>query len=66
PFPIEITLGGAPKSSGLHYVCIVRDTTDERAALETSELYERALASSHNGVFITNALMATQPIVFVN
>ncbi len=40
--------------------------TDERAALETSELYERALASSHNGVFITNAKMVGQPIIFIN
>lgn len=66
PFPIEITLGQAPAGSTLRYVCIVRDVTDERAALETSELYERALASSHNGVFITNAKMPSQPIIFIN
>jgi PAS domain S-box-containing protein len=65
-FPIEVTLGQAPQGSALHYVCIVRDITDERAALETSELYERALASSHNGVFITNAKVASQPIIFIN
>ncbi|QKO21708.1 PAS domain S-box protein [Rhodoferax sp. BAB1] len=65
-FPIEITLGQAPPGGALHYVCIVRDITDERAALETSELYERALASSHNGVFITNAALNSQPIIFVN
>lgn len=65
-FPIEITLGQAPPGGTLHYVCIVRDITDERAALETSELYERALASSHNGVFITNAAVNSQPIIFVN
>lgn len=65
-FPVEITLGQAPSGDRLRYVCIVRDTTDERAAQETTELYERALASSHNGVFITNAIVATQPIIFVN
>ena len=65
-FPVEITLGQAPQGGSLRYVCIVRDVTDERAALETSELYERALASSHNGVFISNAAMAEQPIIFVN
>lgn len=65
-FPIEITLGQAPPGGTLRYVCIVRDITDERAALETSELYERALASSHNGVFITNAAVNSQPIIFVN
>jgi PAS domain S-box-containing protein len=65
-FPIEISLGQAPLTTGLRYVCIVRDVTDERAMQETSELYERALASSHNGVFITNASLASQPIVFVN
>lgn len=65
-FPIEITLGQATSDDHLRYVCIVRDTTDERAAQETTELYERALASSHNGVFITNASVATQPIIFVN
>lgn len=65
-FPIEVTLGQAPQGGTLHYVCIVRDITDERAALETSELYERALASSHNGVFITNAKVASQPIIFIN
>jgi PAS domain S-box-containing protein len=65
-FPIEISLGQATLNTGLRYVCIVRDVTDERAMQETSELYERALASSHNGVFITNASLASQPIVFVN
>jgi len=44
----------------------VRDLTDERAAQETSELYERALASSHNAVFITNGKMEHQPIVYIN
>lgn len=66
PFPIEITLGQAPAGGTLRYVCIVRDVTDERAAQETSELYERALASSHNGVFITNAKMPSQPVIFIN
>jgi len=65
-FPVEISLGQAPAGGNLRYVCIVRDITDERAAQETTELYERALASSHNGVFITNATMATQPIIFIN
>lgn len=65
-FPIEITLGQATAGSTLRYVCIVRDVTDERAAQETSELYERALASSHNGVFITNAKMPSRPIIFIN
>ncbi|MBI2746940.1 MAG: PAS domain S-box protein [Burkholderiales bacterium] len=65
-FPIEITLGQAPAGGVLRFVCIVRDVTDERAAQETSELYERALASSHNGVFITNATMQSQPIIFIN
>ncbi len=65
-FPVEISLGQAPPGGHLRYVCIVRDITDERAAQETTELYERALASSHNGVFITNATVASQPIIFVN
>lgn len=64
-FPIEITLSRT-RDDAVRYVCIVRDLTDERAALETSALYERALASSHNGVFITDATMAAQPIVFIN
>lgn len=65
-FPIEVSLGQAPQGTGLRYVCIVRDVTDERAMQETSELYERALASSHNGVFISNATVTSQPIIFIN
>jgi len=65
-FPIEVTLGQAPLGGSLRYVCIVRDVTDERAALETSELYERALAGSHNGVFITNASVDSRPVVYIN
>lgn len=65
-FPVEISLGEVQGVSDLRYTCIVRDVTDERAAQETTELYERALACSHNAVFITNAKIATQPIVYIN
>lgn len=65
-FPVEISLGQVQEIDSLRYVCIVRDITDERAALEFSELYERALACSHNAVFITNAKLAHQPIVYIN
>jgi PAS domain S-box-containing protein len=65
-FPVEISLGQVQGIGSLRYVCIVRDITDERAALEFSELYERALACSHNAVFITNAKLAHQPIVYIN
>ncbi|WP_293659842.1 PAS domain S-box protein [Rhodoferax sp. OV413] len=65
-FPVEVSLGEVKNDSGLRYACIVRDLTDERAAQETSELYERALASSHNAVFITNGKMENQPIVYIN
>ena len=66
PFPVEISLGEVRGNANLRYACIVRDVTDERAAQETSELYERALACSHNAVFITNAKNPSQPIVYVN
>lgn len=66
PFPVEISLGAVHNNPGLRYACIIRDTTDERAAQETSELYERALACSHNAVFITNARLPSQPIVYIN
>lgn len=66
PFPVEICLGEVKNDPTLRYACIVRDLTDERAAQETSELYERALASSHNAVFITNGKMEHQPIVYIN
>lgn len=66
PFPVEICLGEVKNDNTLRYACIVRDLTDERAAQETSELYERALASSHNAVFITNGKMDHQPIVYIN
>lgn len=65
-FPVEICLGEVKNDNSLRYACIVRDLTDERAAQETSELYERALASSHNAVFITNGKMEHQPIVYIN
>lgn len=66
PFPIEIALGQVFQCENLRYACIVRDMTDERAAQESSELYERALASSHNGVFITGASHGKYPIIFIN
>lgn len=65
-FPVEISLGRVPRNEGLRYVCIIRDVTDERAAQEFTELYERALDCSHNAVFITNGKLAHQPIVYVN
>jgi PAS domain S-box-containing protein len=66
PFPVEISLGQVSGIEGLRYVCIVRDVSDERAALEFTELYERALACSHNAVFIANARQPTHPLVYVN
>ncbi len=66
PFPVEISLGQVQQNKELRYVCIVRDVTDERAALEFTELYERALACSHNAVFITKAQLANHPVVYVN
>nr|WP_315465712.1 PAS domain S-box protein [uncultured Rhodoferax sp.] len=65
-FPVEVCLGEVKNDNALRYACIVRDLTDERAAQETSELYERTLASSHNAVFITNCKMEHQPIVYIN
>ena len=63
---VEVLLGEISGDPEIRYTCIVRDLTDERAAQETSELYERALASSHNAVFITNGKMEHQPIVYIN
>jgi PAS domain S-box-containing protein len=65
-FPVEISLGQVQNNKELRYVCILRDVTDERAALEFTELYERALACSHNAVFITKAQAANHPVVYVN
>lgn len=65
-FPVEASLGQVQGDDDLRYVCIVRDVTDERAAQEFTELYERALDCSHNAVFITNGRLAHQPIVYVN
>ncbi len=65
-FPVVISLGQVHDIANLRYVCIVRDITDERAAQEFSELYERALGWSHNAVFITDAKLPHQPIVYIN
>jgi len=65
-FPVEIGLSRNDLSESPHYVCIARDVTDERAAFEFTELYERALACSHNAVFISNARIAKHPLVYVN
>jgi PAS domain S-box-containing protein len=65
-FPVEVSLGQVQSDDELRYVCIVRDVTDERAAQEFTELYERALDCSHNAVFITNGRLSHQPIVYVN
>lgn len=66
PFPIQLSLGEVHRVEDLSFACIVRDMTDERAAQESAELYERTLASSHNAVFIINAKMSRQPVVFIN
>ena len=66
PFPIQLSLGEVRGVEDLSFACIVRDMTDERAAQESAELYERTLASSHNAVFIINAKMNRQPVVFIN
>ena len=66
PFPVEVSLGEVRDDEGLRYACIVRDVTDERAAREISVLYERALASSHNAVFVASAKHANLPLVYVN
>lgn len=66
PFPVEVSLGEVQDDEGLRYACIVRDVTDERAAREISVLYERALASSHNAVFVASAKHANLPLVYVN
>ena len=66
PFPVEVSLGEVRNDEGLRYACIVRDVTDERAAREISVLYERALASSHNAVFVASAKHANLPLVYVN
>ncbi|MBT0569012.1 PAS domain S-box protein [Curvibacter sp. CHRR-16] len=65
-FPVEVSLGEIQLSGSLRYACVVRDLTDERAAQETSELYQRALSSSHNAVFITDARQTGMPIVYIN
>jgi PAS domain S-box-containing protein len=65
-FPVQLSIGEVRDIEDLSFACIVRDMTDERAAQESSELYERALASSHNAVFIIHAKLANQPVVFIN
>ena len=66
PFPISLSLGLVPNVPGLRYVCIIRDVTDENAFREFTELYERALSCTNNGVLISNAKAADFPVVFVN
>lgn len=65
-FPVEISLGRVSHSQDLRYVCIVRDITDEKSSRDMMELYERALACSHNAVFITHTGRAHYPIVYIN
>ena len=66
PFPVSLSLGLVPNVPGLRYVCIIRDVTDENAFREFTELYERALSCTNNGVLISNAKAADFPVVFVN
>lgn len=65
-FPVEMTLGNTHNAEGIAYVCTVRDVTDARAAVSFTELYERALACSHNAVFIVNAAQQSLPLDYVN
>jgi PAS domain S-box-containing protein len=65
-FPIQISLGRVQETGQLRYVCVVRDISHEHEALEFLKLYERALACSHNAVFISDAKLAHKPIVYVN
>jgi len=65
-FPVEMSLGEVLNSDQLRYACIVRDVSIERAAREQSKLYEQALASSHNAVFILDAKRQFKPLIYVN
>ncbi len=64
-FPVELSLGEILGDAQLRYAFVMRDVTDQRAEQETTQLYERVLASSHNAVFVTNA-SATHNMVYAN
>lgn len=65
-FPVEMSLGEVLNSDQIRYACIIRDVSNERAAREQSKLYEQALASSHNAVFILDAKRQFKPLIYVN
>jgi len=64
-FPVELSLGEVLGDPQLRYAFVMRDVTDQRSEQETTQLYERVLASSHNAVFVTNA-SATHNMVYAN
>ena len=50
----------------MQYLAIRFDITNRKRAEETLQLQERAIASSQNGIVITNFLIPNNPIVYVN
>ncbi len=65
-FTAEVTLSTTHTKQGPLVTSIVRDTTESRRMIETLRLRERAIASSANGIMITDASQPDHPIIYVN
>ncbi len=50
----------------MQYLAIRFDISDRKKFEETLRLQERAIASSHNGIVITDYLVPNNPVVYVN
>lgn len=64
-FPAEINIGQSELDPGT-IVCIVRDSSEQRRADEELRLYKRAIASSSNGIVISDVTLPDQPVLYVN
>jgi PAS domain S-box-containing protein len=64
-FPAEVKVGRMPEHPDL-VVCTVRDVSEHRRAEEEMRLYKRAIASSSNGIVISEISLPGQPVLYVN
>lgn len=63
--PIELNVGRHIDNPA-QLVCVLRDMSEQRRIEEEMRLYKRAIASSSNGIVISDVGLPDQPILYVN
>ena len=66
PFPVELLIGETQGDPDIGFTCIVRDLTEVKEAQAHLALYGRVVDCTLNGIMISDARQALQPITHVN